>query len=243
MIRFRRTARLALLLLLSCVASTASAQSPNMVSSRAFLNVNAGAQPNRRTISASQSFALYGETAKIDASQRIANGPLFEIGGGYRLRPALSIGASFSTFASKGAGTMTASIPSPFFYDRPASVTQNAADLQRTERSVHIRAAWTVPVGERIDVSLSAGPSIIRVSQQLAGGSVASGTQTLTLSANEETGNAFGFNAGFDGAYMFSPRFGVGLFVQYAGGSVDLASAKGVKAGGLQTGLGLRARF
>ena len=100
-----------------------------------------------------------------------------------------------------------------------------------------------MPVTNKIDIALSAGPSIIHVSQQLATGTVPAGTQNLTASFNEETANAFGVNLGFDAAYMFTPRLGAGLFVQYAGGSVDLPSAKGVKAGGVQTGLGLRARF
>ena len=221
----------------------AAAQSPAASTGKAFLNVNLGAQPNRRTITVAQSFSLYGETAKIDASQRVANGPVFEIGGGYRLRPLAAVGASFSSFSSSGTAAMTASIPNPLFFDRAATVSVGAADLKRTERSLHLRAVFTVPVRDRIEIALFAGPSIIHVSQQVATGTVPAGTQTLAAAFNAETGNAFGVNLGFDGAYMFTPRLGAGLFVQYTGGSVDLASAKDVKAGGLQTGLGLRARF
>jgi hypothetical protein len=168
---------------------------------------------------------------------------VFEIGGGYRLRPLLAVGASFSSFSSGGTAAMTASIPNPLFFDRVATVSVGAADLERTERSLHLRAVLTLPVRDRIDIALSAGPSIIHVSQQVATGTVPAGTQSVTAAFNAETANAFGINLGVDGAYMFTPRLGAGMFVQYTGGSVDLASAKGVKAGGLQTGLGVRVRF
>jgi hypothetical protein len=229
-------------LIMAC-AVPAGAQSAAVPAGQGFLNVNLGAQPNRRTITSSQSFSLYGETAKIDATQRVANGPVFEVAGGYRVRRLFSLGAGFSFFSSKGSAAMTAVIPNPIFFDRLATVSVTAADLKRSETGVHIRALWTIPVRDKINLSVSAGPSIIHVSQQIASGTVPANTQTLNSTFNEETGNAFGVNIGFDGAYMVTPRAGVGLFVQYAGGSVDLTDAKGVKAGGVQAGLGLRLRF
>jgi hypothetical protein len=42
---------------------------------------------------------------------------------------------------------------------------------------------------------------------------------------------------------MFNPKYGFGLFVRYAQGTVDLPAVTGVKVGGLQSGVGFRARF
>jgi hypothetical protein len=105
-------------------------------------------------------------------------------------------------------------------------------------------AVWRVPVTSKIDVSISFGPSFIKVEQQfVSSGTVATGTQTFTPTLSTESGSVKGANAGFDGTYMFSSRFGVGLLLRYAGGSGDLATLKGVSAGGFQTGVGGRFRF
>ena len=53
-------------------------------------------------------------------------------------------------------------------------------------------------------------------------------------------------NAGVDFAYMLTEQFGGGLFVRWAGGSVDIPAAGGTQSlgvGGFQTGVGIRVRF
>ena len=96
---------------------------------------------------------------------------------------------------------------------------------------------------DKIDVAFSAGPSFIHVTQQLATVTVPAGTQNATASQETQAGTAIGANVGFDGTYMFTPRFGVGLFARYAGGSVDLPAVSGLRVGGFRTGLGFRTRF
>jgi hypothetical protein len=210
---------------------------------RAFLNVGVGAQPQRRSVTASETFPLYDETATVAAVQHIANGALIEIGGGMRMARGLAVGAAFSMFGRPGGGTLTASVPDPVFYSRPTTVAADASDLQHKERSIHVQAIWLVPVSPRFDISLSAGPSFIRVSQELATASVASGTPSATVTRAIESGTAVGVNAAFQGNVMFAPRYGVGIFFGYAGGSLDLPDAKGFRVGGLRTGVALQARF
>jgi len=210
---------------------------------RAFVNFGAGAQPERDSLTASASFPLYDETATVSAEQHISNGPLFEVGGGVRVSRGLAIGAAFSTFGRPGDATLTASVPDPIFFNRPTTVSRDASDLEHKERSIHVQAVYFVPVNSKFDISLSAGPSFIHVSQELATASVGSGTQSVTVTSATETGNAVGFNAGAQGNYLFTPRYGVGLFFGYAGGSVDLPHASDFKIGGFRTGLALQARF
>jgi hypothetical protein len=69
-----------------------------------------------------------------------------------------------------------------------------------------------------------------------------SGT-TPTVVAVNESGNGFGGNVGADLSTFFSDRYGFGVFVRYLAANVDLPSAAGVKAGGVQAGVGLRLRF
>jgi hypothetical protein len=208
---------------------------------RAFLNFGVGAQPERHSLTAASSFPLYDETATVSAEQHVSNGPLFEIGGGARVARSLAIGAGFSTFGRPGGGTLTASVPDPIFYSRPTTVSRDVSDLEHKERSIHVQALYFVPVNAKLDISLSAGPSFIHVSQELVTAAVDAGSVTATRVT--ETGNAVGFNAGGQLNYLFTPRYGVGLFVGYAGGSVDLPHASDFKTGGFRTGLALQARF
>jgi hypothetical protein len=228
-------------LLVGAAPVPAAAQSD--AAAPAFLNVGVGAQPQRHTVTAATSFPLYDETATIAAVQHIRNGALFEVGGGFRLARRLSFGAAFSMFGRPGSGSLTASIPDPIFYSRPATVSTDANDLAHAERDLHLQAIWFLPVSPKFDVSLSAGPSILHVSQDIATASVASATQSVTVARTTESATAVGFNAGVQGNYMFAPRYGVGLFVGYAGGSIDLPSATDTKVGGLRTGLALQVRF
>ena len=208
-----------------------------------FLNVGVGAQPQRHTMNASSSFPLFDETATVAAVQQIRNGALIEIGGGVHLSRQFAVGAAFSTFGRPGAGTLTASIPDPIVYSQPSTVVRDASDLHHTERALHLQAALSVPVSPRFEVMLSGGPSFTRVSQEVATASIDTATQAVSVSRSSQSGTAIGFNAGAQGTYFLAERYGIGLFAGYAGGSVDLADAKGVTVGGLRTGLALQVRF
>jgi hypothetical protein len=226
--------------IVAAIPATARAQTSG---ERAFINFGAGAQPERHSLTASESFPLYDETVTVSAEQHISNGPLFEIGGGLRVTRGLAVGAAFSTFGRSGGGTLSASIPDPVFYSRPTSVSRDASDLEHKERNIHLQALWFVPVNSKFDIAVSAGPSFIHVSQELATASIVAGAQTVTVTRATETGSTVGFNAGAQGHYLVAPHFGVGLFFGYAGGSVDLPHASDFKVGGFRTGLALQARF
>jgi len=236
---FRTTCAIAFSIVIPGAVASAQTAAPE----RLFLNVGVGAQPQRHTINASGSFSLYDETATVAAVQQIKNGALFEFGGGVPLTARFAVGAAFSTFGRPGSGSWTASVPDPIFYSRPTSAGGDTGDLAHSERALHLQALWLSRVSPRFDIALSAGPSLIRVSQEIATATIASGTQTVSVARTTESATAFGFNAGVQGNYMFAPRYGVGVFVGYAGGSLDLPDATDVTVGGIRTGLALQARF
>lgn len=226
------------------LAGTASAQRQEPPVKNGFIAFYGGAQPQRHTLIATSTQTVYGETATVKSTQRIRNGALVQVGAGFRVAGPLAIGAGFSMFGRPGTSIVEAQIPHPAFYDQPKTVVADAAEVAHTERGIHFKATWMSRVSDRIDVALSAGPSMIRLRQELtARVSVAPPTQNITLVKTTEEANALGFNAGFDATYGLSPGAGVGIFVQYAGATVDLPSAVGVKVGGIQGGLGLHLRF
>jgi len=224
-------------------AAAASAQTAGATDTKFFVDVNVGGQFLHHSIDSTVSFPLYDETATVSSSQSTGNGFVFDIGAGYKFTPSLAAGLSFSTFGSKADASVTAKIPHPLFFDQPLTVNTSATGLERTERDVHVRLFWFLPVSDKMDVALSAGPSIVKLSQQLASGTVANGTQNLTVTTTTESKTGVGFNLGADGTYLVTPKVGVAIFIHYVIAKMDLPSVSGVGAGGVQVGVGLHYRF
>ncbi|HUR34287.1 MAG TPA: hypothetical protein VM032_10870 [Vicinamibacterales bacterium] len=211
---------------------------------RIFASIEFGAQPQQRTTETSTTFPLYDETATIATSQPVHNGPVFGASGGYLVRPTIGVAVGLTIFNARSSDSaVVATIPDLFFFNRPKVVTATATGLKHREVGVHFQAVWFHPVSEKLEVVLAAGPSLISVKHDLATASVATGTQTVTTATSSESKSGIGFNAGFEGNYRLAPRYLAGLFVRYAGGTVDLPSVPDLKVGGLQAGLGLRLRF
>ena len=226
-------------------ASRAAAQTAGAPDSDFFFSAEIGAQPQQRTIEGTSSFPLYDETATVTTEQDVHNGAIFGFNAGYRLQRNLGVAIGVTWFhAREGDALVTASIPDPIAYNQPKIVTTTATGLKHSEVGVHLQAVWFHPVNDKFEVVLAGGPSIIKVKQDLAiDVTVPPGTQNVVVAPRTESKNAFGFNAGFEGNYFFTPQYGLGLVLRYAGASADLPSVPDLAIGGLQVGLGLRLRF
>lgn len=237
-------ATIVLMMLTVWSAGARTARAQDELIETGFINIDGGAQPQRRTVTASTSSPLYDETLTATSVQRIRNGIFFDVSAGYRVGHNLAAGVGYSQFGRPGTGAVTASIPNPDFYDRPLLIAATANNLTHTERAIHGRITYFLPVSSAFSVSVSGGPSYIMVEQAFATGiSIAPGTQTYSLGNEKETGHAFGANGGADGTFMFTPSVGVGVVVHYVYGKLDLPSLKGFTVGGVQGGVGLRVRF
>ena len=71
---------------------------------------------------------------------------------------ALSIGVGFSVFSKSGDGALAASIPDPNVFNKPKTTNASASDLKHKEIATHILFVWSVPIGDKLDASVSAGP-------------------------------------------------------------------------------------
>lgn len=235
-----KTTSMAVLLagLLLAAGSPATAQE-----TKGFVDVNGGAQTQGRSLQTSTSFPLYGETAIINAAQDVDGGGLFDISGGYRIRPTIAVGLGFSVFSKSGDGSLIASLPDPLIRNRPANVSASGSGLKHSEVGTHLMVVWMVPLLDKIDATVFAGPSFFRVSQDVMTATVPAGTQTANVATQREKGNATGANVGINLNYMLTPRYGLGIFLRYAGASADLPSAENIDVGGFQVGGGLRLRF
>ena len=213
---------------------------------KGYVTVSGGVQSGSHDLSSSGSFPLYDETATFSSSNKVMGGGLFDLGGAYRVwGKNLLAGVSFSHLSSKTEGSITGSIPDPVFFDKPRTVSKAFPDLKHSENQVHIDAIWMMPVANKLDIALFAGPTIFAVKQDIISSlTVTEPGPTVTSTVTSESKTSVGFNVGVDAQYMIAKKYGVGVLARYAGGSVTLPGApKKLNVGGFQIGVGGRVRF
>lgn len=241
-----RNMRTPVLALFVCAAaSTAHAQQVQWTD-RGFLSVNVGLQAASHDLNTTQTFSLYDEDATVKTTQKNGSGPLFDIGGGYRVWENMAVGATYSFASSKATPSVTGSIPDPFVFDRLRPVTASAGKATHHESALHLDATWMMPMTDKIDVGISGGPSIYFVSQGLVTSlSVAEpGPTVQSTSLTSESKTTVGLNVGVDVRYLLNEKWGVGGVARYSWASVKLGNpSSSLTVGGLQIGGGLRMRF
>jgi hypothetical protein len=220
---------------------------------RARVSVNVGVQLSSITFTGTTTKPVYLETATINTAYGVPKGVLVDGGILFRLVGNLGVGVAVSTFAKQQDATVSGSIPHPFFFNTPRSISGTAPGLRRTELITHIQAAYIIST-RRMDIAVAGGPSFFNVSQDLV--SDVTFTETYpydtatfgTAPTARVTVNKVGFNAGVDVGVKFSRSLGVGGLVRFSRVSVSFplaGSASGVSsdAGGLQVGAGVRFYF
>jgi Outer membrane protein beta-barrel domain len=229
--------------------AAAQAQTPAPSTSAAstgkvFASVSVGGSLQTQTFADSSTFPLFNETATVASNQSVGRGFVFDVSGGYRLTDHLAVGVGLWTQNGKGGATLVASLPDPLLFNHPKTVSLTANDLKQTDVGVNFQVIWMMPVTNKIDMMVYGGPSVIHVSQDIGSITVTPNTQNAsssTSSASKTTGKAG--NVGVDFSYALNNRYGLGVFLRYAGGSVDLPSVSGLTVGGVQLGGGLRIKF
>ena len=112
-------------------------------------------------------------------------------------------------------------------------------DLKQSNVGVDFQLVWTRPITDRFRLSVFGGPTIIHVSQDVGTITDSGGFSSEHQSAT----TAKAGNIGADTVFDITKRFGVGIFVRYAGGKADLPSASSVTVGGTQVGARLQMWF
>jgi hypothetical protein len=230
------------------------AGAPVRAQDRFYAGVDFGVQSGGESFSDAFTFPANAETARIAAPYETKSGPLLGFFFDVRVWKYLSAGISFTGHAPESDTQVTGTIPHPFFFNRPRSLSGDVSGLERGESGMHFQIRALLPVSRNPQVSVFGGPSFFQVDQDLATGvhwtetypyDSVSFTSAMTETRSE---SGTGFNIGADVGYFMSRHFGVGGRVQYASATVDFPSASGTgsvqsKVGGLQAGGGLRVRF
>jgi outer membrane protein with beta-barrel domain len=235
----------------SCLAAPAVAQQD--WPERFWIGVNGGAQvPAAGSVSNTFDIQQFAETGHVTTRYPSKTGALVDATFGVRIWKRLGVSLGVARASEKGSAGVSAEIPHPFF-DNQLRHIEGTTSATHTDLVTHVRLAYLMPVGRRLRVMLTGGPSFFNVQQTVVTDvqfsqtfpfDTATFTRATTTSA---TASAVGFNAGGDAAWMLGRRIGVGASLQYAratvtekaGGSRTIS----VDGGGAQLGLGLRLLF
>ena len=239
--------KVGILALCLCAGAARPAHAQQMQwTDKAFVSANVGVQIGSHDLSDTQTFTLYDEAATVATAMKVKSGGLFDIGGGYRVWQNVTAGVIYSWTSSSSNAAIAGTIPDPVFFDRPRAVAATASGLKHTENVLHLNATWMRPVTDKIDVGVSAGPSIFFVKQDLVT-SLPITDPGLIVGApvvSSQSKATAGFNLGVDVTYLLNKKYGVGGIARYSWGSVKLGDANTkLTVGGLQLGGGVRVRF
>ncbi len=162
-------------------------------------------------------------------------------------------GLAVSYVANTGSASIAASIPHPFVFGHPRSISGQEGAVDRAETAAHVQVLYFFPARGKLRVTASAGPTLVSLQQDIVTAvhyaeaypyDTALYTRATTTQAK---GSAVGFNAGADIQWMLTRRTGIGALVRVTRARVHIDAAAGrtvaVETGGVQVGGGLRVWF
>lgn len=231
---------------LSACAAPAAAQQMQWTD-QGFINANVGVQVGSHDLTTNTSFTIYDETATVNTSQKVKSGVFFDVGAGYKVwGNNVLASVTYIHSSSDSDVAIAASIPDPVFFDRSRHVTATASGAKHSEDALNFDGTYMMPVTDKIDVGISAGPTLFFVSQDMISSLQVTepGPVVGTPSFTKVKKTTVGVNFGVDVNYMITKRYWVGGVARYMWGSANLAGATdSLTVGGFQIGAGLRVRF
>jgi hypothetical protein len=240
-----------LLLTMLGAASPAVAQ-PRAWPERFWLGVSGGIQPTVNSFDDAFERELNQETERVTIEYPVKSGVVIAASGGLRVWKRLALGLGVTRYNRVASATVKASLPHPFF-DNQFREIEGTTRTTRNETGAHLLIGWMMPLSDKIRLMVTAGPSVLSMSQTLV--TEVQFTETFPYDVAEFAGTtttnasrtATGFNAGADVFWMFSRRIGAGGLVQITRARVRQNAGSGrtisVDAGGAQAALGIRFVF
>ena len=234
-------------------ARPAAAQLPFELPEDLAIQFNGAYQSGGQEFGERVTFTVYDEQARFEGAHVRDAAWSFDVGASLTVWRQLAVGATFTQFTHTDLAVVTGRVPHPFFTNQFRLAPAEVLRFEHRERMTHLQILWTQPAWNRIDVTVSAGPSFVNVTQGVVTGidlsEVASPYTTIrvdAVTAGEQVVNKVTGHVGVDATYMITPQIGAGLFLRFVGGAADLPTLGGdvsVDVGGVQTGVGIRVRF
>lgn len=235
-------------------AAPAGAQ-PARWTDRGYVIVEGAARFTSASFDAVARPVTFIEAGEVDTTYRVRQAPAIDVAAGARVWRNLAVGADVSFFARATTAAVDASVPHPFLFGRPRSVSGDVSGLDHTETTVHIQARWVVPPTRtrRWQIDLFGGPSLFIVGQDVVQDVTIAQTypyDTATFTgatlAHQSHTHA-GFHVGTDVTRLVAKRVALGGSVTASHATIRLSTPDGnsvsMPAGGLQAGVVLRFVF
>ena len=223
----------------------ASAAAQNQVR----IGIDAALQTATSDFTATAVFPEFVEEGQVTTNHTVGSGLVF--GGGVTVRAwrQLAVGAAVSFFSKTWTGQLEAELPHPFLFNQHRLVSGETSDLKRREIATHIIVGWIVPA-DRMEVTVSGGPSIYQVQQDLVSGitythefpyDVAVFTDAITRRLEKVV---VGFHVSGDVTWKLNNDVGLAVSGRYSRATVsDDETGASIDVGGLQIGGGVRFFF
>lgn len=200
---------------------------------RVFVNLNAGVQTGSPDLAFEHATTLFEETAKASLDVPGKPGRTFDIGGGVRLVQNFGVGVTYARYDKRRSAQLSATIPSPFFFNEFASVTKELP-LRRQEDAIHLQAIYRIPVTQKLQFGLMGGPTHFRCRDDVVSRFALTGliAQDLDWSVDfkeivqtVDDDSVWGFNLGADVVYLMTKYVGVTAMVRYGRASHKTVNA------------------
>jgi hypothetical protein len=209
-----------------------------------FVSFDVGAQIQSREFVTRNETSINNEVAVIDGNQTVGSGLLLNFNAGYHMSDRWGFSIGLWSGLGKGDAAFVGSIPDPLFFGRFTTVSSTGTDLAQRLSGLDLQFFWTIPVGEKMELSIVGGPSLLYVQQQIATFNLdpATGLATATFLEESEFSPLAG-NVGVIGRYRLTATYSAQLLLRYVGGQVDLPSSENLTVGGFQVAGGLQLSF
>ena len=222
---------------------------------RGYINIGFGVESGSSSIAETANIVVYEEPGTVTTTTNWSSGSLLDVAFGVRVFRNLTAGVGYHQESNDTDSLITGSIPSPIFFNRPRQLNQ-AVELERKEKAVHLMLGWVVPLNDKFDVMVYGGPSFFRLEQDVVAdveiGERGAPFTDVVVQPDILTRkkSATGFNVGADATYILwsndDIRVGAGGFFRFTQASTDIemmTSSQETDIGGAQFGFGARIRF
>jgi opacity protein-like surface antigen len=246
-----RPIAIALSALLGATAAGAEAPAPPAASGRVRLSLLGGFVPGSRRFDQTRALTEFQEAGRIESHYDERSGPGFEGGLAFRLTPRLGVAGAASFARRSLAGSFSARLPHPLYFDR---LRPAAGDLQQGSlRETGVHLDLTVGGGGRVQWTAFAGPSVVGVSTDLLRSveyAQAYPYDAVTVTGTpmgRASGHGVGFNVGAGLDWRIAGHVAIGTQARFTRARIGL-QAEGtdrvdVDAGGVLVAAGLRLDF
>ena len=232
---------------------TATVRQSSSRAERGYVSVSGTFQTTSNVFTAATAFTQNVEVGGLTTTYGVAHSPGLDVAGAARVWRNLAVGSAVTWLSKARDGDLSATVPHPFLFNVPRTVSGVVSDVERQELALHMNASWMVQAGRVTQIAIFGGPTYFQLTQGLVTdvgvSSVypydsASFIGATTVQAKR---SQLGYNGGVDVTTRFAKYVGVGAIVRYSRADVRFPMGSGpdvtVRAGGLQVGGGLRLRF